>query len=464
MDSIYGLFVFLNGSALFVAFLWFGWVAYFKEHYKRAAVISSGICFTGLLLVFVGLFATEIIVTLLAYCLGVFYLVAICFFPINSLKKYRTLPDTPVNQVDERDIMFARARLVRGSPEYKEYYSSHPENRRSDDITREKPGLLSATSKYYHALSFASASASFDLTQAMQTLVEGKPDCERIIKMDPSIASEFLKGLAQYYGALDTGITRLRKYHVYSHVGRGSGVYGQEIVLNHEYAIVFTVEMSARYIRRNPLPPGVMESAKQYVEAGRIAVQIAQVIRSLGYEARAHIDGNYRVIAPLIARDAGLGEIGRMGLLMTPRQGPRVRIAVVTTTMPLTPDDRKADYSVIDFCNMCKKCAETCPVKAIPFGEQILDNGAYRWKINADICFRYWNVVGTDCGKCMTVCPYSHPNWFPHNLLRAGIKRSTLIRWIAIKLDDIFYDAKDASVVQFNWLDIPYEERTKESL
>ena len=46
------------------------------------------------------------------------------------------------------------------------------------------------------------------------------------------------------------------------------------------------------------------------------------MIRRLGYPARAHIDGNYRVIAPLVARDAGLGEIGRMGLLMTPRSRP----------------------------------------------------------------------------------------------------------------------------------------------
>ena len=51
-------------------------------------------------------------------------------------------------------------------------------------------------------------------------------------------------------------------------------------------------------------------------------VQLAAAIRDLGYPARAHIDGNYRVIAPLVARDAGLGEIGRMGLLMTPRWVP----------------------------------------------------------------------------------------------------------------------------------------------
>ncbi len=77
-----------------------------------------------------------------------------------------------------------------------------------------------------------------------------------------------------------------------------------------------------------------MESAHQYVEAARTAIQLAAFIRNLGYDARAHIDGNYQVIAPLVARDAGLGEIGRMSLLITPKHGPRVRLAVVTTNMP----------------------------------------------------------------------------------------------------------------------------------
>ena len=49
-----------------------------------------------------------------------------------------------------------------------------------------------------------------------------------------------------------------------------------------------------------------MESAQQYLNAGAIAAQIAAAIQSLGYEACAHIDGNYQVVYPLVARDAGL--------------------------------------------------------------------------------------------------------------------------------------------------------------
>jgi len=91
-------------------------------------------------------------------------------------------------------------------------------------------------------------------------------------------------------------------------------------------------------VNSGPLAPIIMESSQKYLDSGSIAVQLAAFIRNLGYPALAHIDGNYQVVCPLVARDAGLGDIGRMGLLMTPKLGPRVRIGVVTTDLPLLVD------------------------------------------------------------------------------------------------------------------------------
>ncbi len=170
-----------------------------------------------------------------------------------------------------------------------------------------------------------------------------------------------------------------------------------------------------------------------------MSLQIAQVIRSLGYSARAHIDGNYQVIAPLLARDAGLGEIGRMSLLMTPHEGARVRVGVVTTDLPLIADQRTPDLATIDFCNICKKCATNCPSKSISFDDREKVDDALRWRINPGTCFAYWNVIGTDCGRCMTVCPFSHPNNFAHNIVRWGIAHSGFFRRFALWMDDFFY-------------------------
>ncbi len=159
--------------------------------------------------------------------------------------------------------------------------------------------------------------------------------------------------------------------------------------------------MSKEMLDTAPNAPTISESAMQYLEVGKLAVQLAAFIRNLGYSAKAHIDGNYDVVCPLVAKDAGLGEIGRMGLLMTPNLGPRVRIAVVTTSLELIPSKKEDKNSVIDFCIKCKKCATTCPAQAISFTDRTKINDVLRWQINQESCFTYWTKTGTDCGKCI---------------------------------------------------------------
>jgi reductive dehalogenase len=205
-------------------------------------------------------------------------------------------------------------------------------------------------------------------------------------------------------------------------------------------------------VDRAPRGPIVMESARQYLRSGFIAVQVADIIRSLGYEARAHIDGNYHVVCPLIARDAGLGEIGRMGLLMTPEVGPRVRISVVTTSLPLRPDPPRFDNTIIEFCTRCRKCAAVCPGRAIPFDDRAEIDGVKRWKINAEECFTFWCTSGTDCGRCVSVCPYAHPKNHFHDLIRSGVRRSRLFREVALLMDNIFYGEKPVPLPVPEWM------------
>ena len=344
----------------------------------------------------------------------------------------------PSRRLDERDIMFARGHLQPGSPEFDAYYTMRPENRAGDDHTRSLPGLLSPAAEKAEPLAFAAAEASFDLTEAVRDQVDG-PVAEQSIEREPEEWTAELKRLARSFGAVDVGVAELQPYHVYTHVGRGTGSYGEPIRLDHRWALAFSVEMDHRNIAHAPSAPVIEESARQYLESAKIAVVLAQWIRRLGYPARAHIDRNYRVIAPLVARDAGIGEIGRMGLVMTPRLGPRVRLGVVTTDMPLAADRPGDDLAVIDFCTICRKCATSCPVGAIPSGDRTPVDDGLRWAIDPETCYRYWNLIGTDCATCVRVCPFSHPDSPAHNLVRWAIGRSGAARRALLWLDDVFY-------------------------
>ena len=452
MDQVATLVLGLTGLFFVLGFGGFALISMVEgEH--RAMKLSSGLMLISglifLLAVFLPPSAKMVLLGLLILC-GL-ALIVLFVLPVGKVEAGN---DEPYKRMDERDIPFARARLEAGSPEFEAYYKMRPGNKPIDDRFRSKPGLLSPEARFANPFQFSATEGSFWLTDGLREAVDG-PVSEERHTLPVGEMTDFLKSLARFYGALDVGISELKPYHVYSHIGRGTGEYGDTISVDHSYAIAFTVEMDFHMVASSPYPPTSMETGKQYVEAARIAVQLAAAIRYLGYSARAHIDGNYRVIAPLVARDAGLGEIGRMGLLMTPQQGPRVRIGVVTTDVELAADHRQTDPAVIDFCSVCKKCAQNCPSKSIPQGERETIDGALRWKINADNCFLYWNVVGTDCAKCMAVCPYSHPDTFSHNLIRWGNSKSGAFRRSAVWMDDFFYGVEPPPREAPEWTEVP---------
>jgi len=447
MNAVVQVIIFLSGLVLFLLAILF-LIPSFYRHETQAGIfglvgaVIGAFLLAAALLPLPGKSVLAGALVCLAFAFGILFIL-----PIGS---FHRKDERPTMQVDERTIMFSRRRLMPCTPRYENYYRDHPEQKNIDDSIRALPGLLSLSSPMADPWAFAATQAGFFLTESLRDAVDG-PTVTAPQEIAPEVVSQYLKHLAQYFGAGKVGITEVRDYHIYSHVGRGSGEYGEPVVLNHPYAIVFTFEMAEEMVHTAPKAPEMMETALQYSEAAQTAIQIAAWIRELGYKARAHIDGNYRLILPLVGRDAGLGEIGRMGLLMTPDLGPRIRLSAVSTTMPLTCDPPGDNSAVLDFCHICKKCAVNCPGQAIPLDDRQEIEGALRWKINSEKCFHYWNTVGTDCARCMMVCPYSHPNDPAHNLVRWMIARSGAARRIALQFDDLVYGRKPKSLTGPKW-------------
>ncbi len=461
------------GGALFLFLLWASLVSG-KEGEPQAQVRLGLTAILLPILFYVPFFVAGSLGVLAAIVMIVVAIwAALAFFlPFHRAAEARL--GLPVRWVDERDIMFSRATLVPGTHRFEEYYQRRPEKRELDNAFRIEAGLLSPGSVHFHEQGFAAADAAFWSIELLRPFVEGgdsgwreggavepqpgpkpqggEPPAPHRTNQDPVAVARFLKAWTLKMGAHSVGVTELKDHHLYTHVGRGPD-YGEEVALDHTHALALTVEMDKEMVDRAPRSPTAMESALQYLRGGVMAMQVADLIRRLGYKARAHIDGNYRVICPLVARDAGLGELGRMGLLMTPRLGPRVRIAVVTTDLPLSPDSPFHDPTTLDFCLQCKKCADCCPSRAIPFDDPREDeNGVRRWVIDHEACFTLWGRLGTDCARCMSVCPYSHPDNALHSMIRWGIRNNWLFRKAAVSLDDLVYGVRPAAKGELEWM------------
>ena len=187
--------------------------------------------------------------------------------------------------------------------------------------------------------------------------------------------------------------------------------------------------------------PGRLASAAVGDGYSRMAVTsstLADFIRGLGY--RALPAGNGVGPSIPIAIDAGLGQVGRLGLLMTPKYGPRVRLAKVITDMPLVPND-PIDFGVTEFCDVCMLCADECPSESITAGprtwegESVSNNpGVLKWYITPESCYDF---NGFSCSNCKRCCPFNKPNnsWL-HRTIRTAIDgRISSADRIMVRLD-----------------------------
>ena len=410
-----------------------------REREWRAAALAAGVTLT----VIAGFGATLILSagpwpTLALLCVVWIPVLLLCA-PFGTRDAAAIVGNR--QRVDERDALFHRFyRLQPGTPEFDAYYEEHPDKRAFDDEVRALPGLVDPSSASYRPLSSPLATALFDVSEKqgldLDEVVEPLVDTPE--QATPEEFARRIEGLAHYLGADEVGFTALDPAHVYSHVGRGEGPWGAEIDLDHSHAVVFAVEMKHEHVRQAPRAPTIIETAARYLESGKIALAVARYIQLLGYGARAHVDGNYRVMCVPVAADAGLGELGRLGLLLTPRFGPRARLAVVTTDMPL-PQDAPIAFGVQHFCQICKKCSENCPSHSVDEGDRGVHNGSQRWRSEQDSCYRYWRKVGSDCSICVKVCPYAHPSSLSHDLVRWVITRNPLSRRVALWADDLAY-------------------------
>jgi reductive dehalogenase len=368
-----------------------------------------------------------------------------------------------VKRFDEREIVFARNRSLRpGSDEYKAFYTSHPELEAYDSKRREKGGPLGQLGSIDGQSGTANVAATLAPTSIPQALSapslvrpQGHPALKgRIMGLPPEEVTQRVKGFALNAGADLAGITEINPLWIYSHRGEifhdNWQDWGKEIPVEHKYAVVFATEMNFEMVGAAPHTPTVIESMNNYAKGAYIATQLAAYIANLGYPATASHLRHYDAVLVPLAVDAGLGELGRLGYLMTKEFGPRVRLGAVTTSLPLIPD-KPADIGVEDFCRVCKKCAACCPSQSIPMGEQTVANGTLRWKLNEQTCFDYWGKIGTDCNICMRVCPWSHARTFPHRLIVEMVSRNHWARRLFNLMDDVFYGKKPKAKTPPDW-------------
>ncbi len=256
---------------------------------------------------------------------------------------------------------------------------------------------------------------------------------------DPAKMSAEIKRIAQFFGAdLCAVTTRDDRWLYASRVDtRDMSEAANTLPEGITHVIVLGHQMEEDLVATYPSALAGAATGREYSHEAAIVMQLAAYIRNLGYEAVASMNDTGLVIP--YALKAGLGEYARNQMVITPDFGPRLRFSKIFTSLPLASDAPKK-LGVTEFCNICTKCADACPVKALPFGEPALSDqrsaikGVRKWTSDAEKCFSFWAKMSSDCAICMRVCPFNRDfsKWHHKMWLRLALSP---LRKLALWLD-----------------------------
>lgn len=257
---------------------------------------------------------------------------------------------------------------------------------------------------------------------------------------DPAQMTREIKRIARFFGADLCGVTDLDPRWLYaSRVDtRDMSAVPNDLPEGLTSVIVLGHQMDEDLVATYPSALAGAATGREYSHEAAIVMQLAAYIRNLGYEAVPSM--NDTGLAIPYAVKAGLGEYARNQMVITPEYGPRLRFSKIFTDLPLAHDAPKRP-GVAAFCDICTKCADACPVKALPYGPPSTEapnrsaiRGVRKWTSDAEACFGFWAKLSSDCAICMRVCPFNRDfsKWYHRAWLRLALSPW---RKLALRLD-----------------------------
>ena len=204
---------------------------------------------------------------------------------------------------------------------------------------------------------------------------------------DEKIINKFI-GLSKKEGFTDIGFTKV-----------SSDLILNNAPLEYDNAIVLVYELYDKIIKTEPGVLAKSYSDYFYEELANKTYKLSDFLRKNNIDTEViHPEYEEYINFSKIAAKANLGEIGRSGLLITPKFGPKVKFSVILTSVDLPKNKNKEDYSWIkEYCKRCKKCIKACKYNALSE-----DN-----KLNAKKC----KGCNEGCSYCISNCPFYKKNY-----------------------------------------------------
>jgi epoxyqueuosine reductase len=160
----------------------------------------------------------------------------------------------------------------------------------------------------------------------------------------------------------------------------------------------------------------------------KLADRMAGEIGPFGYRA---FSDSAPVLEKALARNAGLGWIGKHTNLINRRAGSWFFLGELYTDLPLPADKAESDH-----CGTCVRCIEVCPTQAIVGPQQLDARRCISYltiELRGSIPVELRPLIGNriyGCDDCQLVCPwnkFARKSVEPDFAVRHGLDRAALV-------------------------------------
>lgn len=209
---------------------------------------------------------------------------------------------------------------------------------------------------------------------------------------DPAVLTEEFRRAAREAGISAVGVTTHdEKYTWETQLDTAVG----------DRMVVCVLEQPWEETQSAPSVVSERKALDTYTALMHKALELGEFLRECGYAAHVNdIRGSSATLH--YAVNAGLGQLGLNGQVLTPQAGSRCRMLLINTDAPLVLDQPR-DYGIEKVCDACRACVVRCPSGAIP-DTRSEHRGVVKAKLNTKRCLPV--VAQTEgCAVCMKVCP-----------------------------------------------------------
>ena len=176
-------------------------------------------------------------------------------------------------------------------------------------------------------------------------------------------------------------------------------IFDNNDMLMYSNAIVLTYPIAMDIINEIPGETAKKLNDTLYEKFGNITNDLSDYLREKKFVTQvAHPFGGLTDLSKL-GQVAGLGYIGKNGLLISPELGPRLKVSAILTTIENLHYCEKNPHKWIEkYCKRCGKCVKGCPEDAL-----IVKNDKIA---KADIMDEKCIGCSQGCTYCIESCPF----------------------------------------------------------